>query len=111
MRQEQSPENNYTVEFSEQFEADFDACYLRMSRISPKSAADLQNGVLEACFSLSQFPRRCSLAPEAEAFGQEVRLLLYRNRKAIYRILYTIFDAAEDVSGIVKILRIRQGSR
>jgi len=77
--------SNYTVEFSEQFEADFDACYLRMSRISPKSAAGLQNGVLEACFSLSQFPRRCSLAPEAEAFSQEVRLLLYRNRKAIYR--------------------------
>lgn len=47
----------------------------------------LQSGVLNACFSLAQFPRRCSLAPEAEAFRQEVRLLLYRNRKAVYRIL------------------------
>ncbi len=39
MRPEQPPESNYTVEFSEQFEADFDACYLQVSRISPKASA------------------------------------------------------------------------
>lgn len=60
MRQEQPPEDTYTVEFSEQFEADFDACYLRLSRVSPDVAQRLQNGVLDACFSLSQLPRRCS---------------------------------------------------
>ncbi len=79
--------------------------------MSPEAAERLKSGVLDACFSLSRFPRRCSLAPEAEDFGEEVRLLIYRNRKTIYRILYTIFDTAEDVSGIVRILRIRQGSR
>ena len=111
MTQEQSPDNNYTVEFSEPFEADFDACYLRLSRRSSEAAMRLQNGVLDACFSLARFPRRCSVAPEAEAFGQEVRLLLYRNRKTVYRILYAIFDPSEEASGIVRILRIRQGAR
>jgi len=110
VRQE-PPESHYTVEFSEQFEADFDACYLQVSRVSPEAAARLQSGVLDACFSLAQFPRRCSLAPEAEDFGQEVRLLLYRNRKAIYRILFTIFDASEEASGTVRGLRVRQGAR
>lgn len=79
----------FQVEFSEPFEADLDVCYLR----------------------LSQFPRRCPLAPEAQSFGQEVRLLIYHHRHTAYRILYTIFDATEDVSGTVRILRVRQGAR
>lgn len=55
--------------------------------------------------------RAGALAPEAGDFGIEVRLLLYRNRRTTYRILYTIFDASEDASGVVRILRIRQGAR
>ena len=110
MRQEQ-PDDHYSVEFSEQCEADLDTCYLRLSRVSPEVAERWQRGILAACFSLSQFPRRCTIAPEAQSLGREVRLLLYRNRRTLYRILYTIFDATEDSSGIVRILRVRQGAR
>lgn len=111
MRQEQTSDDHSSVEFSEQCEADLDVCYLRLSRVSPDAARRWQEGVLDACFSLSHFPRRCPIAPEAQSFGREVRLLLYRNRRAIYRILYTIFDATEDAFGVVRILRVRQGAR
>ena len=114
MRQEQQSDDHYShysVEFSEPFEADLDVCYLRLFRVSPKAARRWQEGILTACFSLSQFPRRCQVAPEAQSFGREVRLLLYRNRRAIYRVLYTIFDPTEDTSGIVRLLHVRQGAR
>lgn len=111
MKQEQQSGDHYSVEFSEQCEADLDVCYLRLSRVSPEAARRWQEGILDACFSLSQFPRRCPVAPEAQAFGREVRLLLYRNRRAIYRVLYTIFDPTEETSGVVRILRVRLGAR
>lgn len=101
----------FTAEFSEPFEAELDVCYLRLSRVSPETARLWQSGILAACFTLSEFPRRCPLAPEAQSFGQEVRLLIYRHRRTMYRVLYTVFDATEDVSGTVRILRVRQGAR
>lgn len=58
MRQEQPPDERFIVEFSEMCEADLDTCYLRLSRVSPEVAARWQKGILAACFSLSQFPRR-----------------------------------------------------
>ncbi len=111
MRQEQPSDGHYNVEFSEPLEADLDACFLRLSRISPEAARRWQVGILDACFSLSLFPRRCPAAPEAPSFGREVRQLLYRQGRSVYRILYTIFDATEDSSGVVRILRVRRGAR
>lgn len=111
MTQEQPSDDYYNVEFSEPFEADLDICYLRLSRVSPEAARQWQVDILDACFSLTQFPRRCPIAPEAQSFGREVRLLLYRQGRNVYRILYIIFDATEDASGVVRILRVRRGAR
>jgi len=51
------------------------------------------------------------MAPEAQSYGLEVRLLVYRDRRSLYRILYTIFAPTEEASGVVRILRVRQGAR
>lgn len=87
-----------------------DAVYLRLSRFSAESAYQWQAGIIDACFSLSQFPRRCRLALESEDFQQEVRQLSYRHRRKVYSVLFTIFEATEDSSAEVRILRIRSGA-
>ena len=53
---EEQSDEYYRVEFSEPFEADMDAVYLRLSRFSAEAAHQWQAGILDACFSLSQFP-------------------------------------------------------
>ena len=59
----------------------------------------------EAIAFLSEFPKRCSLAPENRAFPFEVRQLLYGHKPHVYRILFTI-DAST-----VYVLHIRHGRR
>jgi hypothetical protein len=44
----------------------------------------------DAIATLSEFPTRCSLAPENAMFPFEVRHLLYGRRPHVYRILFTI---------------------
>ncbi len=107
---EEQEDKFYRVEFSKPFEADMDAVYLRLSRFSAESAHRWQAGVIDACFSLSQFPRRCRLAPDSDDFQQEVRQLNYRYRRKLYPLLFTIFEATEDSSAEVRILRIRSGT-
>lgn len=107
---EEQSDEYYRVEFSEPFEADMDAVYLRLSRLSANSAHRWQSGVIDTCLSLSQFPRRCRLAPDSEDFQQEVRQLNYRYRGKVYPLLFTIFEATTDTSASVRILRIRQGA-
>ena len=44
----------------------------------------------DAIDSLSNFPRRCSMALESNEFSTEVRYLLYGRKPYQYRILFTI---------------------
>jgi plasmid stabilization system protein ParE len=55
--------------------------------------------------SLSEFPYRCSLAPENAEFPFEVRQLLFSRKPHQYRILFTITEDS------VVILHIRHGRR
>ena len=45
------------------------------------------NALEEAIDSLSKFPRRCALAPEATAVPVEIRQLLYGHKPHVYRIV------------------------
>ncbi len=72
-----------------------------IARRSPGSARPWQVGALRVIRSLTDFPRRCSLAPENDAHKVEVRQLLYGD----YRILFTIDGET------VRILRVRHGAR
>jgi plasmid stabilization system protein ParE len=58
-----------------------------------------------AIASLTNFPHRCSLAPENAEFPFEVRNLLYGRKPHTYRFLFTI-DA-----DLVYVLHIRHGRR
>ncbi len=58
-----------------------------------------------AITTLTEFPRRCALAPENRAFSFEVRQLLYGHNPHIYRILFTIHGDT------VYVLHIRHGRR
>jgi len=61
--------------------------------------------LIQSVESLSQLPRRCTLAPENSFFPFEVRQLLYGDRPYSYRILFTI------KGDLVTVLRIRRGRR
>lgn len=58
--------------------------------------------------SLSEMPRRCPTAPEAEKLGEQMRQLLYGRRSGVYRIIFRIEEEPEPVA---RILAIRHGAR
>ncbi len=61
---------------------------------------------------LSTFPTRCSLAPENELFDVQVRQMLYREGRTVYRILFFIVDADGDGEpDTVRILHVRHASQ
>src|SRR5277367_4182770 len=59
----------------------------------------------DANASLTEFPKRCPLAPESVIFPFEVRHLLYGHPPHVYRILFTI------EGDVVFVLHIRHGRR
>jgi plasmid stabilization system protein ParE len=85
---------------------DADEAYEWIAQVAPGRAARWYQGLLRAIETLTDNPRRCSLAPEAEDIGQEIRQLLYGRRSGVYRILFVIRD-----DSIVRVLAIRHGAR
>jgi plasmid stabilization system protein ParE len=100
----------YRIEISSVAEAEADSAFLRLSQvISPAKASQWYSGLLQAIESLSQMPKRCSLARENEYFSQEIRQLLYGRGRNSYRVLFTIVEG-QDTSAI-RILHIRHASQ
>ena len=58
----------------------------------PHAAAGWYDGFAHAINSLADMPQRCSLAPENDAFEEEIRQLLYGPRGPAYRALFTVED-------------------
>ena len=61
--------------------------YEYMAGYSSEKAVKWFNELFEVINSLTTMPKRCSIAPETNWIGQEIRCLVYRK---YYRILYTI---------------------
>jgi plasmid stabilization system protein ParE len=76
-----------------------------ISERSERAARVWHEQILAAAESLELNPKRCSLAPESEWFGAEVRQHFFGKRRGIYRILFEIRGRT------VYILRIRHGAR
>jgi plasmid stabilization system protein ParE len=51
-------------------------------------------GLTDAVASLSNFPGRCSLAPESAVVPFKVRQLTYGRKPRVYRVLFTIENDA-----------------
>ena len=100
----------YHIEISSVAEAEADTAFLRLSQvISPIKASQWYSGLLQAIDSLSQMPRRCSLARENKYFSQEIRQLLYGRDRNSDRVLFTILEGQEVAT--VRILHIRHASQ
>jgi plasmid stabilization system protein ParE len=99
---------NFQIEFTEVAEMEAENILLWMNGISPERAEQWREGLGQAISTLSEFPRRCALAPENDRFEAEIRQLLYGQ----YRILFTLLDVDGDGDEeTVHILHIRHGAR
>jgi plasmid stabilization system protein ParE len=96
---------NYRVELMATAKAEAEEAYLWIHKQSPTRAVKWYNGLIDAIESLEFSPHRCPLAPEAPAFRQEIRQLLYGKRGGVYRILFEIRG------DVVYVLHIRHGAR
>ncbi|MGK7881651.1 MAG: type II toxin-antitoxin system RelE/ParE family toxin [Crocosphaera sp.] len=98
----------YQIEISPTAVADIESIFLWLKENSPERAYSWVRGCYEIMLTLFNFPRRCSLAPESEYMEIEIRQLLYKKQ---FHILFTVSDAVEQQDGIVRIHRVRRGSR
>ncbi len=110
MIQDDDAADFYILRFSEPAEAELEAAYLQLSAYSFALAERWNRGILAACQSLSQLPRRYPLAPEQASGGYETRRMLFRTGSAAYWILYSIAEASEDGPALVRILHLRRSS-
>ena len=86
-------------------EAELEAAYLWIAERAPEAAARWYNGLLDALLKLETLPERCPIAPESDAFKEEIRQLLYGKRQHMYRILF------HGEGHSVRILHVRHGAR
>jgi plasmid stabilization system protein ParE len=101
----------YRVDISPSALADAEAAYFWIKEHTPDAAGEWYEGLLETIFSLENFPIRCSLAPESEDIGKEIRQLLYGKRGRTYRIIFAITRDEQAGEGVVRIFRIWHGAR
>ncbi|WP_413171133.1 type II toxin-antitoxin system RelE/ParE family toxin [Anabaena azotica] len=100
----------YRIEISSTAEAEADKAFLQLSQItSPEKANQWYADLLRLIESLSQMPKRCSLARENDYFSQEMRQIIYGKGRNAYRIIFTILEGQE--VSTVRILHIRHAAQ
>jgi plasmid stabilization system protein ParE len=95
----------YTVVITDKAWAEVEEAHDWLVDRSPQAAHKWKLGLLEAVARLETMPRACSLAPESDYFGREIRQLLYGNRQHKYRVLFEIRKQ------IIVVLRVRHGAQ
>ncbi len=100
----------YDIRFAEPAEAELEAEYLRLAGVRFELAERWNEGILTACQSLSQLPKRYPLAPDKVRGGYQTRRMPFRIGRMGYWILYAVFEAAESDPAFVRILHIRRSS-
>jgi len=83
---------------------DLRSAYLRTAQHAPQTAARWLGRFQAALQSLSSSPERCPLAPESDAVDQDIRQLLFGQRRNVYRALFIIRDSQ------VHVLHIRRAA-
>lgn len=95
----------FCIELQPRAEREIGQGYLWLGKRSPHRAARWLIGLHRALASLAMHPTRCSLAPEADVFEEEIRQLLYGKKPNVWRILFVIRAPT------VLILCVRHASR
>ena len=93
------------VRISETAIRDLEVTRSWLAQYSAEFAERWYEGAVQALQSLTTHPTRCPLAPENDAFGVELRTLLYGKKANCYRILFTI------EAQTVTILHVRHAAR
>jgi len=68
------------------------------------------NEVMHDIASLKNMPARCPVAPEADGFGEEVRLLLHGRKHRTYKIYFAIHQETSS-TGTVRVFHVRHWAR
>src|SRR5437867_3704748 len=98
---------SYQVVILPEAERELYAAYLWIAESAPERATAWLQGLRAAIGTLSDYPRRCPLAPESAFFTEEIRQLLYGRRQHAYRVLFEVRDAKQTVY----ILHVIHGAR
>jgi len=101
----------YRVEISIPALKDAEKAFLYIRDDASEKAKDWYEGLLKTIFTLENSPLRCAVAQESKDAGIEVRQLLYGNKKHSFRILFGVSLDAKTGEKVVRIYRIRHGSR
>jgi plasmid stabilization system protein ParE len=102
----------FRVETTDVADAEIQAAFLRLSAWNPEFAGRWLEGLLRAIDTLDTFPTRHERAPESDVLGREVRRLLYRNGRVVYRVLFFLVDADGDgETDTVRVLHVRHGAQ
>jgi plasmid stabilization system protein ParE len=86
-------------------EEDLEAAYLWAAAHAPEAAANWLGRFQAALRTLTEFPERCTLAPEHRKVNRPLRQLLFGKRPNVFRAVFLIEN------GRVNILRIRRASQ
>jgi plasmid stabilization system protein ParE len=66
------------------------AFWLLSQSDSPAVALRWSRGIRAKLATLEANPSRCPIDPDSEAYGEEVRVLLYGKKRGVHRILFAI---------------------
>jgi plasmid stabilization system protein ParE len=97
----------YRVEIARNAEADLEELYLWVVGRAPHQGAKWFNGFERAVLSLDRHPKRCPVAPESIDPNQPIRVLSYGRKPHVYRVFFTVDDAAR----LVRVVHVRRGAR
>ncbi len=103
---------SFIVETSDVAEAEIDAAYFRLSARNPEFAGRWLEGIYRKIATLDTFPMSHARVSESDVLGREVRRMLYRNGRTVYRILFTLMDTDGDgEADTVRVLRVLHGAQ
>lgn len=91
----------YRVEITRAAERDVVEIYEYIARSSPSAAAEWVVEIERQAQTLSRFPKRCPVIPEAEDLGLAYRHLIWGQYRTVFRI----------DGGIVYVVRVIHGAR
>lgn len=95
----------YSVVISATAKEDIRAGYGWAAKYAPETAARWLDRFYMALHALSTNPERCSVAPETEVMGREIRQFLFGKGRNIWRALFLIEQ------GQVCVLHVRRAAR
>lgn len=93
----------YAVIVTPEAEKNIEAAFSYIYDRSTRNAGKWIRGLYHEIDSLELFPHRCGIAPDSRFVGEELRHLIYKSHRVIFRI--------EERHRIVRVLHVRHAAR